>query len=206
MVIPVGRPQHRRRRWPGWTSSTSPEVAGRHSPNTSHYVSPVEGVEEILEQRGPELAKNPLVFPTDEFTAQLHHPGTRRPDVERGRTRRWQDVRDRAEPDEALEAAPGPVLAAWDRACSGSSSSSSCPCTSWANWRCDSGSLSERLRIHLGLVELPRLRSPATTEQILRSFFYAGTATLLCAADRLPARLRDRLPRRPLQDCCCCSR
>ena len=37
------------------------------------------------------------------------------------------------------------------------------------------------------------------TEQIVRSFFYAGTATRAGAADRLPARLRDRLPRRPLQ-------
>ncbi len=34
-----------------------------------NYVTPVEGVKEILEERDPALAKNPLIFPSDEFVA-----------------------------------------------------------------------------------------------------------------------------------------
>jgi spermidine/putrescine transport system substrate-binding protein len=34
-----------------------------------NYVTPVDGVKEILEKRDPALAKNPLIFPSDEFIA-----------------------------------------------------------------------------------------------------------------------------------------
>jgi spermidine/putrescine transport system substrate-binding protein len=34
-----------------------------------NYVTPVEGVKEILQNRDPALAKNPLIFPSDEFVA-----------------------------------------------------------------------------------------------------------------------------------------
>jgi spermidine/putrescine transport system substrate-binding protein len=33
-----------------------------------NYVTPVEGVQQIFEKQDPELAKNPLIFPTSEFT------------------------------------------------------------------------------------------------------------------------------------------
>jgi spermidine/putrescine transport system substrate-binding protein len=34
----------------------------------NHYVTPVEGVEEVFKKRDPELVNDPLIFPTDEFT------------------------------------------------------------------------------------------------------------------------------------------
>ena len=34
-----------------------------------NYVTPVAGVKEILAKRDPKLAKNPLIFPDEEFTA-----------------------------------------------------------------------------------------------------------------------------------------
>ena len=34
-----------------------------------NYVTPVDGVKEILQKRDPALAKNPLIFPSDEFVA-----------------------------------------------------------------------------------------------------------------------------------------
>jgi spermidine/putrescine transport system substrate-binding protein len=33
-----------------------------------NYVTPVEGVQQIFEKQDPELAKNPLIFPSEEFT------------------------------------------------------------------------------------------------------------------------------------------
>ena len=37
-----------------------------------NYVTPVDGVREILEKRDPALAKNPLIFPDDEFVADCY--------------------------------------------------------------------------------------------------------------------------------------
>jgi spermidine/putrescine transport system substrate-binding protein len=37
-----------------------------------NYVTPVAGVKEILDKRDPALAKNPLIFPSDEFVADCH--------------------------------------------------------------------------------------------------------------------------------------
>ena len=34
------------------------------------YISPVEGVKQILEKEGSDLAKSEIVFPSEEFTAK----------------------------------------------------------------------------------------------------------------------------------------
>jgi spermidine/putrescine transport system substrate-binding protein len=45
------------------------------------YISPVEGVKELLETRNPELAKDPTVFPTPQFTSKCTGQDTP-PDLE----------------------------------------------------------------------------------------------------------------------------
>ena len=37
-----------------------------------NYVTPVDGVKEILEKRDPKLAEDPLIFPDEEFTADCY--------------------------------------------------------------------------------------------------------------------------------------
>jgi spermidine/putrescine transport system substrate-binding protein len=48
-----------------------PEVAAKIALYVN-YLSPVKGVKEIVEKSDPELANNPLVFPSDEIRAKLH--------------------------------------------------------------------------------------------------------------------------------------
>jgi spermidine/putrescine transport system substrate-binding protein len=104
MVIPVGAPNTAAAL--GWMDFVyQPEVAADVTEYVE-YISPVEGVQDILSERGSELAESQLTFPTAEFTSKCTDQDSP-PDIE-------------------------PV----NEACSGSSSSSSCPCTSWANWRC----------------------------------------------------------------------
>jgi spermidine/putrescine transport system substrate-binding protein len=33
-----------------------------------NYITPVKGVQQVFEKTEPELAKNPLIFPTEKFT------------------------------------------------------------------------------------------------------------------------------------------
>jgi spermidine/putrescine transport system substrate-binding protein len=66
MVIPVGAPNTAAAL--GWMDFVyQPKVAVDITEYVT-YVSPVEGVKEILEQRGSPLAKDQLVFPTAQFT------------------------------------------------------------------------------------------------------------------------------------------
>jgi spermidine/putrescine transport system substrate-binding protein len=48
-----------------------PEVAAKIALYVN-YLSPVKGVREIVERTDPDLANNPLVFPSDEIRAKLH--------------------------------------------------------------------------------------------------------------------------------------
>jgi spermidine/putrescine transport system substrate-binding protein len=48
-----------------------PEVAAKIALYVN-YLSPVKGVREIVERANPDLAGNPLVFPSDEIRAKLH--------------------------------------------------------------------------------------------------------------------------------------
>jgi spermidine/putrescine transport system substrate-binding protein len=54
------------------------------------YISPVEGVKEILEKEGSELAESEIVFPTDAFTRKCTGQNTP-PDLERV-NEAWQGV------------------------------------------------------------------------------------------------------------------
>jgi spermidine/putrescine transport system substrate-binding protein len=48
-----------------------PEVAAKICAYVN-YISPVEGVREILEKDDPKLAENELIFPSDDTLASLH--------------------------------------------------------------------------------------------------------------------------------------
>ena len=66
MVIPVGAPNPTAAE--AWMNFVyDPEVQADIAEYVN-YVTPVEGVKEILAKREPELAKNPLIFPSEEFT------------------------------------------------------------------------------------------------------------------------------------------
>lgn len=65
MVIPVGAPNTAAAL--GWMDFVyQPEVAADLTEYIT-YVSPVEGVQELLEKSNPQLAKDPLVFPSEQF-------------------------------------------------------------------------------------------------------------------------------------------
>jgi spermidine/putrescine transport system substrate-binding protein len=66
MVIPVGAPNVGAAF--GWMDFVyQPKVAVDLTEYIT-YVSPVEGVQDLLRKRNPQLAKDPLVFPSDKFT------------------------------------------------------------------------------------------------------------------------------------------
>ena len=48
-----------------------PEVAAKLAIYVN-YLSPVKGVKEIVEKTDPDIANNPLIFPSDEIRAKLH--------------------------------------------------------------------------------------------------------------------------------------
>jgi len=67
MVIPVGAPNPSAAlEWMNFVYD--PQVQADVAEYVN-YVTPVDGVKEILQQRDPELANNQLIFPDDEFTA-----------------------------------------------------------------------------------------------------------------------------------------
>lgn len=67
MVIPVGAPNTAAAL--GWMDFVyEPEVAADITEYVE-YISPVEGVQDILEKRGSELADSELAFPSEDFTA-----------------------------------------------------------------------------------------------------------------------------------------
>jgi spermidine/putrescine transport system substrate-binding protein len=66
MVIPVGAPNTAAAL--GWMDFVyQPKVAGDITEYVL-YISPVDGVQKLLEKRNPELAKDQLVFPSEQFT------------------------------------------------------------------------------------------------------------------------------------------
>ncbi len=88
MVIPVGAPNTAAAL--AWMDfAYRPEVAVDITEYVE-YISPVQGVKELLEKRGSELAKSEIVFPTEEFTRNCTGQITP-PDLERV-NEAWQDV------------------------------------------------------------------------------------------------------------------
>jgi spermidine/putrescine transport system substrate-binding protein len=88
MVIPVGAPN---------TPATLAWMNFVYRPNVAvditeyvEYISPVQGVKELLGKRGSELAESEIVFPTEEFTRKCTGQNTP-PDLERV-NEAWQDV------------------------------------------------------------------------------------------------------------------
>jgi spermidine/putrescine transport system substrate-binding protein len=67
MVIPVGAPNPTAAyEWMNYVYE--PENQAQIA-EYNYYVTPVDGVQEVLEQQGSEAAEADLVFPSDEFTA-----------------------------------------------------------------------------------------------------------------------------------------
>ena len=88
MVIPVGAPNTAAAL--AWMDFVyRPEVAVDITAYVE-YISPVQGVKELLDKRGSELAKSEIVFPTEEFTRKCTGQTTP-PDFERV-NEAWQDV------------------------------------------------------------------------------------------------------------------
>jgi spermidine/putrescine transport system substrate-binding protein len=88
MVIPVGAPNTAAAL--AWMDFVyQPEVAADITEYVE-YISPVQGVKEILGKRGSELAESEIVFPTEEFTRNCTGQNTP-PDLERV-NEAWQDV------------------------------------------------------------------------------------------------------------------
>jgi spermidine/putrescine transport system substrate-binding protein len=88
MVIPVGAPN---------TAAALAWMNFVYRPNVAvditeevEYISPVQGVKELLEKRGSELAESEIVFPTEEFTRNCTGQNTP-PELERV-NEAWQDV------------------------------------------------------------------------------------------------------------------
>jgi spermidine/putrescine transport system substrate-binding protein len=78
MVIPVGAPNPTAAyEWMNYVYE--PQNQAQITAYNS-YVQPVDGVQEIFEKEDPAMAKNPLVFPSDEYTAdcstQVDPPGS----------------------------------------------------------------------------------------------------------------------------------
>ncbi|MET0305954.1 MAG: spermidine/putrescine ABC transporter substrate-binding protein [Solirubrobacterales bacterium] len=88
MVIPVGAPNTAAAL--AWMNfAYRPEVAVDIT-DYVEYISPVQGVKELLEKRGSPLAESEIVFPTEEFTRNCTGQTTP-PDLERV-NEAWQDV------------------------------------------------------------------------------------------------------------------
>ena len=68
MIIPVGAPNPPRRlRVP--ELHLRPSIAAQIAAYVN-YMTPVDGVREVFEKQGSDLAKNDLIFPTEKFTAK----------------------------------------------------------------------------------------------------------------------------------------
>ncbi|HET8861625.1 MAG TPA: spermidine/putrescine ABC transporter substrate-binding protein, partial [Solirubrobacterales bacterium] len=88
MVIPVGAPNTAAAL--AWMDFVyRPEVAADIT-NYVEYISPVQGVKELLERRGSDLAESEIVFPSETFTRNCTGQNTP-PDLERV-NEAWQEV------------------------------------------------------------------------------------------------------------------
>lgn len=88
MVIPVGAPNTAAAiAWMNFVYR--PEVAADITEYVE-YISPVEGVKELLKKRGSELAASEIVFPTEQFTRKCTGQNTP-PELERV-NEAWQNV------------------------------------------------------------------------------------------------------------------
>jgi spermidine/putrescine transport system substrate-binding protein len=88
MVIPVGAPNTAAAL--AWMDFVyRPDVAVDITEYVE-YISPVQGVQELLAKRGSELAESEIVFPTEQFTRNCTGQNTP-PELERV-NEAWQNV------------------------------------------------------------------------------------------------------------------
>ena len=168
-----------------------------------NYITPVQGREGGAAKIDPELAENPLIFPTDATLAKVH----------RLRLRRRSTTRTTTSSGRTLLGALGRTRAAmsfFHRHRGLTPYLLLAPGIAW---------LAIFFVVPLGFLGVPvapagifpATRSPGRSrnyrdalsdyrEQFVRSFGYAGIATVLALADQLPARVLDRVPRRAVEE------
>jgi spermidine/putrescine transport system substrate-binding protein len=66
MVIPIGAPNPTAAE--AWMNYVYDPTNQAQIAAEVNYITPVEGVKQVFEKTEPSLAKNPLIFPTEEFT------------------------------------------------------------------------------------------------------------------------------------------
>ena len=181
-----------------------------------NYVCPVKGAKEAILAIDPDIANNPLIFPPADVLARLQHvQGPRRGDEKkyldagtRSSACSGSDVGTTQERADGRVGVPARQLGArtscWPRACSGwrllrLPGVPDVPASLWTG-TLETGftfTFLELGELHRGLTRYSGAVHPLA--RLRRA------ATLLCLPDRLPARLRHRVPRRRATRTCCCS-
>ena len=178
------------------------------------YVTPVDGVRELFQTSNPDLVNDPLIFPTDQFTSKCTNQPNLTGQEEQTVTQGVRGRPQRLEAERLFEARRRRVLMRNQRIVG----SPPPPHSIWAARPGDplADPLLRRapvlhgaalagvgdlppVPVRLELLELQR------RAQRLRHAVHAGVRVLGRGdgprpADRLSARLRDRLPRRPLEE------
>ena len=100
-----------------------------------NYISPVEGAKEELLKIDPDVAKNPLIFPTDEMLVEgegVRSGSSRQPGLQGKVPGRHRGLG--GQPCSTAIAGPRRTCSSY-RGSSGCPCSSSCPCTTWRRRR-----------------------------------------------------------------------
>ena len=88
MLVPIGSP-HKANAEKLMNYYLDPENAATVAAYVN-YICPVEGAREVMESIDPELAENPLIFPTEEYLSLAHVVRTLTPDEETDFSDRFQ--------------------------------------------------------------------------------------------------------------------
>jgi spermidine/putrescine transport system substrate-binding protein len=90
MVIPIGAPNPTAA-YAFMNYVYEPENAAKITEFT-HYLSPVEGVKEVIEKTDPKLVDNPLVFPSEQFISKCSPEPVLTGEIEQKVTAAWNAV------------------------------------------------------------------------------------------------------------------
>ena len=206
-----------------WPSRRAPRTRSRRGSVIDFYYDPANaagdrGVRQLrLPGQGrrrtrcstidPELANNPLIFPPADWLARLHQFRARHDG--RGGQSTWTEAFTKADAARCSGRADGAcadrlhgdraVRSCWRRACSGLLIFFIYPAIQMFLVSLWTGNVQDGFQLTWNWSIYPE----AFQEYwpwFVRSIVYGGLATILAFAARLSARLRDRLPRRPLQE------
>ena len=207
MVIPVGAPNPTAAE--AWMNYVYDPKNQAQITEYNNYVSPVSGVKPILQKTDPTAAKSHAHLPERAIHRQVRRRapaerrggdegdrrvqrGGQRLELSQAAARGLEDGDWRRRLTPYLLLVPGLLLARrlLRRA----------RCTTWRGSRSTSGLDREGLQFTWQWSNYTRRAHALRRRQFIRSFEYAGAATIICPADRLPARLRDRLQGRQVEE------